>query len=398
MSNLRTNFKDDVFEGRRKYTQINNGDGTVSFTDSTQYTQVGDSYGAAQINETNDVVNNIDAKSFKYTDSAETAIADNDYFPFYDTSASKMKKSLWSNIKSVLSGYLAIKNHQANDTTYGAGNASKFGHVKLSDKYTSSDGAAAASVGASSKAVNDSYNANKNSINTLSGTVSTLSTTVGNNYNTLNGKINTLSGTVTSNYNTLNSSISSLSSTVTNNYNTLNSAINTNKQTEQNHYNSLSDAINTNKQTETNHYNTLASAVDTAQASANTAQASANTAQASANAAQASANSAEYNSSVRYNDVVGELTANGNRIYMDYKNGKYGYNTSANRGAGTFVPFSKNHQVYVEGGFNRGSNYAYTILKIWVDGVQVCNIKGGPYDDAYEDITESYTINTRDYD
>lgn len=34
-----------------------------------------------------------------------------------------------------------------------------------------------------------------------------------------------------------------------------------------------------------------------------------------------------------------ELTANGNRIYMDYKNGKYGYNTSPTRGADTFTPF-----------------------------------------------------------
>ncbi len=34
-----------------------------------------------------------------------------------------------------------------------------------------------------------------------------------------------------------------------------------------------------------------------------------------------------------------ELTANGNRIYMDYQNGKYGFNTSAERGADSFVPF-----------------------------------------------------------
>lgn len=34
-----------------------------------------------------------------------------------------------------------------------------------------------------------------------------------------------------------------------------------------------------------------------------------------------------------------QLTANNNSIYMDYKNGKYGINTSANRGADTFIPF-----------------------------------------------------------
>lgn len=41
--------------------------------------------------------------------------------------------------------------------------------------------------------------------------------------------------------------------------------------------------------------------------------------------------------------IEGELTANGNRIYMDYKNGKYGYNTSASRGASTFHPFRPPH-------------------------------------------------------
>lgn len=38
--------------------------------------------------------------------------------------------------------------------------------------------------------------------------------------------------------------------------------------------------------------------------------------------------------------VENELTANSKRIYMDYKNGKYGINTSANRGADTFIPFN----------------------------------------------------------
>lgn len=42
----------------------------------------------------------------------------------------------------------------------------------------------------------------------------------------------------------------------------------------------------------------------------------------------------------RISAVESELTANGNRIYMDYKNGKYGYNTSPNRGADTFRPFN----------------------------------------------------------
>lgn len=45
--------------------------------------------------------------STKYdtNDSAETALDDTDYMPFYDTSATAKKKTLWSNIKSVLKSY-----------------------------------------------------------------------------------------------------------------------------------------------------------------------------------------------------------------------------------------------------------------------------------------------------
>ena len=38
-------------------------------------------------------------------DTAETTLADNDYVPFYDTSATAKRKSTWSNIKSVLKNY-----------------------------------------------------------------------------------------------------------------------------------------------------------------------------------------------------------------------------------------------------------------------------------------------------
>ena len=42
---------------------------------------------------------------YQTTDTAETAIADNDYFPFYDTSATGKRKTLWSNIKAKLKAY-----------------------------------------------------------------------------------------------------------------------------------------------------------------------------------------------------------------------------------------------------------------------------------------------------
>ena len=45
------------------------------------------------------------------------------------------------------------------------------------------------------------------------------------------------------------------------------------------------------------------------------------------------------NVSVALSTLEDELTANGQRIYLDYKDGKYGYNTDALRGADTFSPF-----------------------------------------------------------
>lgn len=54
---LKTDYKDDVFSGNRKYQKVENGDGTVSLIDKTEYTQAGDTYGAADINATNAEVN-----------------------------------------------------------------------------------------------------------------------------------------------------------------------------------------------------------------------------------------------------------------------------------------------------------------------------------------------------
>lgn len=59
----------------------------------------------------------------------------------------------------------APTSHASSSTTYGQGNTSKFGHVKVSDDYTSSAGAASAGVAASSQAVYNTYNnLNKNKV------------------------------------------------------------------------------------------------------------------------------------------------------------------------------------------------------------------------------------------
>ena len=61
MTELRTDYKDDVLDTsvntQRKYQMTTNEDGTVSFTDVTQYIQVGNTFGAADINAMNEVLN-----------------------------------------------------------------------------------------------------------------------------------------------------------------------------------------------------------------------------------------------------------------------------------------------------------------------------------------------------
>ena len=60
--NLPVNFKDDILAAsnpKRKYQQTFNSDGSVSLEDVTVYTQHGSDFGASQINQTNQAINNI---------------------------------------------------------------------------------------------------------------------------------------------------------------------------------------------------------------------------------------------------------------------------------------------------------------------------------------------------
>ena len=65
-----------------------------------------------QVEETLNALNTLSASNktalgtkYDVDDTAETDIADGDYVPFYDTSATAKRKTLWSNIKSVLKSY-----------------------------------------------------------------------------------------------------------------------------------------------------------------------------------------------------------------------------------------------------------------------------------------------------
>lgn len=72
---------------------------------------------------------------------------------FYEVHANRIFEN-----KTLLSNKYAAKSHAStSSSTYGCGTANNWGHVKLSDSYTSSAGAASSGVAASSKALYDAY-------------------------------------------------------------------------------------------------------------------------------------------------------------------------------------------------------------------------------------------------
>lgn len=56
---LRTDYKDALYDGARKYRITANADGTSGIADATTYTQEGDQFGANDINSTNAAVNRL---------------------------------------------------------------------------------------------------------------------------------------------------------------------------------------------------------------------------------------------------------------------------------------------------------------------------------------------------
>lgn len=99
---LKTNYKDDGFTGNRKYRQVTNPDGTLSFEDVTPYNPVGDSFGAKDINDTNTAINAIQTPDFEDYESGASV-------PDAETALTAIKKktevsTLLKNIKAVLKG------------------------------------------------------------------------------------------------------------------------------------------------------------------------------------------------------------------------------------------------------------------------------------------------------
>lgn len=118
---LSTNFKDDILEDsndRRKYTQINNSDGTISLQDSTAYKQVGSQYGAKEVNEEREAINNIYANKLVSLDEIDL-VTEEGYF--VDAKAVKELNSKIKNFntdKTLWSGSVINKNVELSDSIY----------------------------------------------------------------------------------------------------------------------------------------------------------------------------------------------------------------------------------------------------------------------------------------
>lgn len=108
---LSTNFKDDILadsNDRRKYTQINNSDGTISLQDSTAYKQVGSQYGAKEVNEEREAINNVYANKLVSLDEIDL-VTEEGYFV-----DAKAVKELNSKIPHFYNGEIELYYYNAN--------------------------------------------------------------------------------------------------------------------------------------------------------------------------------------------------------------------------------------------------------------------------------------------
>lgn len=65
---LKMDYKNDIFFGDRKYKTVGNDDGSVSFKDVTTYQQLGDTFGAGDMNKLAAAVNGFETKSTAFSD------------------------------------------------------------------------------------------------------------------------------------------------------------------------------------------------------------------------------------------------------------------------------------------------------------------------------------------
>ncbi len=73
---VKMDYKDDIFTGKRKYTQSANTDGTFSLNDVTSYQQIGDNFGAGDMNKLAAAINGFEVKTTTFN--ADGSITETD--------------------------------------------------------------------------------------------------------------------------------------------------------------------------------------------------------------------------------------------------------------------------------------------------------------------------------
>lgn len=103
---LKTDYKNDMFSGKRKYQVTQNTDGTISLDDVTVYEQQGDVFSADDINATNAEVNK-NAQGL-VTERNETNEQINDTKKYIDNKVAEINKSIDNVDKKVSSNSALI--------------------------------------------------------------------------------------------------------------------------------------------------------------------------------------------------------------------------------------------------------------------------------------------------
>ena len=134
---LRTDFKDDILDSsnyKRKYKQVANNDGTFSFQDETTYQQVGSDYGAKEVNEEREAINNIYENKLVALD--DVALVTEEGF-FVDALAVKELNSNLANAKNELTALSdSINNLGSTKTVKLANKSSSNGVATYTDYVT----------------------------------------------------------------------------------------------------------------------------------------------------------------------------------------------------------------------------------------------------------------------
>ena len=108
---LKTNYKDDIYEGNRKYNQVSNSDGTISLVDQTNYTQEGDPFKAEDINATNTLTaggwttsapytQTITVEGLKDTDRPDISCTDD----LTSKASKKARRKEWNKVDRIVTG------------------------------------------------------------------------------------------------------------------------------------------------------------------------------------------------------------------------------------------------------------------------------------------------------